>query len=195
MPSPFSVLMTISALCIAPITFAQQYYNVHLEVLGYSKKSKRFYVLRSPVHSQSTASLYYYDLKRAEYYFTKSDNSIAQADDPAVFEQQLIALKKELEPLIPVDTKKIKLNILQQDETKRESDFPTLYSTQFVLNTEKFQTQPQYLVHYTPDIRLQQAYVLPKRKGILATFSSLTYPFDEGFQREESVILLPALSK
>ena len=194
MSSYFTVFVTLSTLCLSSIASAQQYYTVHLDVLGYSKKQQRVYILESPIHSQSKQKVYYYDLKKPEYDFAHYENSTMQAQTPTEFEQRLHDLKKDLQPLIPIDQKYLNLHVLQQNTTYRADHlkpFSISYSTQFKITADQFQSHPQNLVHYSPDIQLKQAYVLPKQKGILVTFNALAYPFDEGFHREKSVILLP----
>lgn len=180
--------------CLSSHVMAQQYFNVHLNILGYSPDTQHIYVQESPVHSNSTIEVYAYDLKKIRYDFAKAEATTAESKTPIEFEQRLNALKAKLKPLAEVDLKSLKLEIVQQDKTFREySEIPFnfSYATQFIISNPQFQTHIQHLHHYSADIQLTHAYALPKNKGILATFKSLTYPYGAGLYREESVILLP----
>lgn len=180
--------------CISSSVLAQQYFNVHLDVLGYLPDTQHVYVQESPVHSKSTTQVYGYDLKNTRYDFAKAELTTANTHNQMEFEQRLDALKAKLKPLAQVEIKDLKIDIIQQDKIFREQaeiPFNFAYATQFIISNAQFQTHLQYLHHYSADIELTNAYLLPKNKGILATFKSLTYPYETGLYREESVILLP----
>lgn len=180
--------------CMLSIAWAQQYYNVDLNVLGYSPTAQQVYVQESPIHSHAIARVYAYDLKKSRYDLAKYESTTAKAENATEFEQHVQALKQDLQALQPVDLNSLNIDILQQDQIPREHNetvFPFSYSTQFVISNKEFATQPQNLYHLSTDIQLTHAYLLPQNKGILATFKSIIYADGSGLYREESVILLP----
>ena len=186
----FTLLFCLSHSSIAS---AQQYYNVDLDILGYSPKTKNVYVFESKVHSNSEQHIYAHNLKDKELKQPLGTAKYLEIHDAKHFSQTQMTLKKELKKLQPLDFNTLKIDVLAQTSSQHDNtaQFSTIYTTQFMISTEKFQTTPQNLIHYSTDIKLKQAYLLPDNKGIIATFSSLAYPFDSGFYREESVLLIP----
>ncbi len=182
-----SILLMFS--CAA---FANDYSNITLQVLGYDSKTKHVFVVENS-KSYSVPKVYYYPLNEKKYDLPKYDERFSAIKDQATFNQALVKIHTQLNPLKALDVRDFKLNLLEQNVSSAQGteSLSKVYSSIFtVLNAEN-QSKAMNLTSYNPDIKLKQAFELPKNKGTLITFESLSLPFDDGYTREEAVILFP----
>lgn len=182
-----SILLMFS--CAA---FANDYSNITLQVLGYDSKTKHVFVVENS-KSYSVPKVYYYPLNEKKYDLPKYDERFSAIKDQATFNQALVKIHTQLKPLKALDVRDFKLNLLEQNVSSAQGteSLSKVYSSIFtVLNAEN-QSKAMNLTSYNTDIKLKQAFELPKNKGTLITFESLSLPFDDGYTREEAVILFP----
>ena len=123
----------------------------------------------------------------------KYDERFSAIKDQATFNQALVKIHTQLKPLKALDVRDFKLNLLEQNASTSQDSIPlsSVYSSVFTVQNTQNQSKAMNLTSYSPNIRLKQAFELPKNKGALITFESLSLPFDEGYTREEAVILFP----
>ncbi|MCX5467112.1 hypothetical protein [Acinetobacter nematophilus] len=182
-----SILLMFS--CAA---FANDYSNITLEVLGYDLNTNHIYVVENS-KSYSIPKVYYYSLNEKKYDLPKYDERFTAINDQVKFEQTLAKIQPQLKPLKALDLGNFKLNLVEQKQSSQQDSTPltSVYSSIFTVQDSQNQSKVMNLTSYSPDIKLKQAFELPRNQGALITFESLSLPFDEGYTREEAIILFP----
>lgn len=182
-----TLLFSFSALA-----FAKSYSNISLEVLGYDSDKKAFLILENSA-SYDIPRVYRYSLSEKRYDLLKYDENFTGITDQQTFQQKLSSIKTQLKPLKKIVLQDFNVNLLEQrpSDTQSSDSFKTIYGSIFTISSPQYQSLQQNLTSYSPEIKLKQAFELPKNKGVLITFESLSLPFDEGYSREEAVVLFP----
>ncbi|WP_327858596.1 hypothetical protein [Acinetobacter guillouiae] len=182
-----TLLFSFSALA-----FAKSYSNISLEVLGYDSDKKAFLILENSA-SYDIPRVYRYSLSEKRYDLLKYDENFTGITDQQTFQQKLSSIKTQLKPLKKIVLQDFNVNLLEQrpSDTQSSDSFKTIYGSIFIISSPQYQSLQQNLTSYSPEIKLKQAFELPKNKGVLITFESLSLPFDEGYSREEAVVLFP----
>lgn len=182
-----TLLFSFSALA-----FAKSYSNISLEVLGYDSDKKAFLILENSA-SYDIPRVYRYSLSEKRYDLLKYDENFTGITDQQSFQQKLSSIKTQLKPLKKIVLQNFNVNLLEQrpSDTQSSDSFKTIYGSIFTISSPQYQSLQQNLTSYSPEIKLKQAFELPKNKGVLITFESLSLPFDEGYSREEAVVLFP----
>lgn len=182
-----TLLFSFSALA-----FAKSYSNISLEVLGYDSDKKAFLILENSA-SYDIPRVYRYSLSEKRYDLLKYDENFTGITDQQSFQQKLSSIKTQLKPLKKIVLQDFNVNLLEQrpSDTESSDSFKTIYGSIFTISSPQYQSLQQNLTSYSPEIKLKQAFELPKNKGVLITFESLSLPFDEGYSREEAVVLFP----
>ncbi|WP_333667964.1 hypothetical protein [Acinetobacter guillouiae] len=182
-----TLLFSFSALA-----FAKSYSNISLEVLGYDSDKKAFLILENSA-SYDIPRVYRYSLSEKRYDLLKYDENFTGITDQQTFQQKLSSIKTQLKPLKKIVLQDFNVNLLEQrpSDTQSSDSFKTIYGSIFIISSPQYQSLQQKLTSYSPEIKLKQAFELPKNKGVLITFESLSLPFDEGYSREEAVVLFP----
>lgn len=182
-----SILLMFS--CAA---FANDYSNITLEVLGYDLNTNHIYVVENS-KSYSVPKVYYYPMNEKKYDLPKYDERFTAINDQVKFEQTLAKIQPQLKPLKALDLGNFKLNLVEQKQSSQQDSTPltSVYSSIFTVQDSQNQSKVMNLTSYSPNIKLKQAFELPRNQGALITFESLSLPFDEGYTREEAIILFP----
>ncbi|MCS4296632.1 MULTISPECIES: hypothetical protein [Acinetobacter] len=182
-----TLLFSFSALA-----FAKSYSNISLEVLGYDSDKKAVLILENSA-SYDIPRVYRYSLSEKRYDLLKYDENFTGITDQQTFQQKLSSIKTQLKPLKKIVLQDFNVNLLEQrpSDTESSDSFKTIYGSIFTISSPQYQSLQQNLTSYSPEIKLKQAFELPKNKGVLITFESLSLPFDEGYSREEAVVLFP----
>lgn len=182
-----TLLFSFSALA-----FAKSYSNISLEVLGYDSDKKAVLILENSA-SYDIPKVYRYSLSEKRYDLLKYDENFTGITDQQSFQQKLSSIKTQLKPLKKIVLQDFNVNLLEQrpSDTQSSDSFKTIYGSIFTISSPQYQSLQQNLTSYSPEIKLKQAFELPKNKGVLITFESLSLPFDEGYSREEAVVLFP----
>jgi hypothetical protein len=182
-----TLLFSFSALA-----FAKSYSNISLEVLGYDSDKKAVLILENSA-SYDIPRVYRYSLSEKRYDLLKYDENFTGITDQQTFQQKLSSIKTQLKPLKKIVLQDFNVNLLEQrpSDTQSSDSFKTIYGSIFTISSPQYQSLQQNLTSYSPEIKLKQAFELPKNKGVLITFESLSLPFDEGYSREEAVVLFP----
>lgn len=182
-----TLLFSFSALA-----FAKSYSNISLEVLGYDSDKKAVLILENSA-SYDIPRVYRYSLSEKRYDLLKYDENFTGITDQQTFQQKLSSIKTQLKPLKKSVLQDFNVNLLEQrpSDTQSSDSFKTIYGSIFTISSPQYQSLQQNLTSYSPEIKLKQAFELPKNKGVLITFESLSLPFDEGYSREEAVVLFP----
>lgn len=182
-----TLLFSFSALA-----FAKSYSNISLEVLGYDSDKKAVLILENSA-SYDIPRVYRYSLSEKRYDLLKYDENFTGITDQQTFQQKLSSIKTQLKPLKKIVLQDFNVNLLEQrpSDTQSSDSFKTIYGSIFTISSPQYQNLQQNLTSYSPEIKLKQAFELPKNKGVLITFESLSLPFDEGYSREEAVVLFP----
>ena len=182
-----TLLFSFSALA-----FAKSYSNISLEVLGYDSDKKAVLILENSA-SYDIPKVYRYSLSEKRYDLLKYDENFTGITDQQSFQQKLSSIKTQLKPLKKIALQDFNVNLLEQrpSDTESSDSFKTIYGSIFTISSPQYQSLQQNLTSYSPEIKLKQAFELPKNKGALITFESLSLPFDEGYRREEAVVLFP----
>lgn len=182
-----TLLFSFSALA-----FAKSYSNISLEVLGYDSDKKAVLILENSA-SYDIPKVYRYSLSEKRYDLLKYDENFTGITDQQTFQQKLSSIKTQLKPLKKIALQDFNVNLLEQrpSDTESSDSFKTIYGSIFTISSPQYQSLQQNLTSYSPEIKLKQAFELPKNKGALITFESLSLPFDEGYSREEAVVLFP----
>ena len=182
-----TLLFSFSALA-----FAKSYSNISLEVLGYDSDKKAVLILENSA-SYDIPRVYRYSLSEKRYDLLKYDENFTGITDQQSFQQKLSNIKTQLKPLKKIALQDFNVNLLEQrpSDTESSDSFKTIYGSIFTISSPQYQSLQQNLTSYSPEIKLKQAFELPKNKGALITFESLSLPFDEGYSREEAVVLFP----
>lgn len=182
-----TLLFSFSALA-----FAKSYSNISLEVLGYDSDKKAVLILENSA-SYDIPRVYRYSLSEKRYDLLKYDENFTGITDQQTFQQKLSSIKTQLKPLKKIVLQDFNVNLLEQrpSDTQSSDSFKTIYGSIFTISSPQYQSLQQNLTSYRPEIKLKQAFELPKNKGVLITFESLSLPFDEGYSREEAVVLFP----
>ena len=182
-----TLLFSFSALA-----FAKSYSNISLEVLGYDSDKKAVLILENSA-SYDIPRVYRYSLSEKRYDLLKYDENFTGITDQQSFQQKLSSIKTQLKPLKKIVLQDFNVNLLEQrpSDTESSDSFKTIYGSIFTISSPQYQSLQQNLTSYSPEIKLKQAFELPKNKGVLITFESLSLPFDEGYSREEAVVLFP----
>ncbi len=182
-----TLLFSFSALA-----FAKSYSNISLEVLGYDSDKKAVLILENSA-SYDIPKVYRYSLSEKRYDLLKYDENFTGITDQQSFQQKLSSIKTQLKPLKKIALQDFNVNLLEQrpSDTESSDSFKTIYGSIFTISSPQYQSLQQNLTSYSPEIKLKQAFELPKNKGALITFESLSLPFDEGYSREEAVVLFP----
>lgn len=182
-----TLLFSFSALA-----FAKSYSNISLEVLGYDSDKKAVLILENSA-SYDIPKVYRYSLSEKRYDLLKYDENFTGITDQQSFQQKLSSMKTQLKPLKKIALQDFNVNLLEQrpSDTESSDSFKTIYGSIFTISSPQYQSLQQNLTSYSPEIKLKQAFELPKNKGALITFESLSLPFDEGYSREEAVVLFP----
>ncbi len=182
-----TLLFSFSALA-----FAKSYSNISLEVLGYDSDKKAVLILENSA-SYDIPRVYRYSLSEKRYDLLKYDENFTGITDQQSFQQKLSSIKTQLKPLKKIALQDFNVNLLEQrpSDTESSDSFKTIYGSIFTISSPQYQSLQQNLTSYSPEIKLKQAFELPKNKGALITFESLSLPFDEGYSREEAVVLFP----
>lgn len=182
-----TLLFSFSALA-----FAKSYSNISLEVLGYDSDKKAVLILENSA-SYDIPKVYRYSLSEKRYDLLKYDENFTGITDQQSFQQKLSSIKTQLKPLKKIALQDFNVNLLEQrpSDTESSDSFKTIYGSIFTISSPQYQSLQQNLTSYSPEIKLKQAFELPKNKGALITFESLSLPFDEGYNREEAVVLFP----
>ncbi|WP_353165112.1 hypothetical protein [Acinetobacter sp.] len=182
-----SILLMFS--CTA---FANEYSNITLEVLGYDLNTNHIYVVENS-KSYSVPKVYYYPMNEKKYDLPKYDERFTAINDQVKFKQTLAKIQPQLKPLKALDLGNFKLNLVEQKQSSQQDSTPltTVYSSIFTVLDSQNQSKVMNLTSYSPNIKLKQAFELPRNQGALITFESLSLPFDEGYTREEAIILFP----
>lgn len=174
------------------LAFAKSYSNISLEVLGYDSDKKAVLILENSA-SYDIPRVYRYSLSEKRYDLLKYDENFTGITDQQTFQQKLSSIKTQLKPLKKIALQDFNVNLLEQrpSDTESSDSFKTIYASIFTISSPQYQSLQQNLTSYSPEIKLKQAFELPKNKGALITFESLSLPFDEGYNREEAVVLFP----
>lgn len=174
------------------LAFAKSYSNISLEVLGYDSDKKAVLILENST-SYDIPRVYRYSLSEKRYDLLKYDENFTGITDQQTFQQKLSSIKTQLKPLKKIVLQDFKVNLLEQrlSDSQSSASFKTIYGSIFTVSNPQYQSVQQNLTSYSPEIKLKQAFELPKHKGALITFESLSLPFDEGYSREEAVVLFP----
>ena len=182
-----TLLFSFSALA-----FAKSDSNISLEVLGYDSDKKVVLILENSA-SYDIPKVYRYSLSEKRYDLLKYDENFTGITDQQSFQQKLSSIKTQLKPLKKIALQDFNVNLLEQrlSDTESSDSFKTIYGSIFTISSLQYQSLQQNLTSYSPEIKLKQAFELPKNKGALITFESLSLPFDEGYSREEAVVLFP----
>lgn len=182
-----TLLFSFSALA-----FAKSYSNISLEVLGYDSDKKAVLILENSA-SYDIPRVYRYSLSEKRYDLLKYDENFTGITDQQSFQQKLSSIKTQLKPLKKIVLQDFNVNLLEQrpSDTESSDSFKTIYGSIFTISSPQYQSLQQNLTSYSPEIKLKQAFELPKNKGVLITFESLSLPFDEGYSREEAIVLFP----
>ncbi|KEC86160.1 MULTISPECIES: hypothetical protein [Acinetobacter] len=182
-----TLLFSFSALA-----FAKSDSNISLEVLGYDSDKKAVLILENSA-SYDIPKVYRYSLSEKRYDLLKYDENFTGITDQQSFQQKLSSIKNQLKPLKKIALQDFNVNLLEQrpSDTESSDSFKTIYGSIFTISSPQYQSLQQNLTSYSPEIKLKQAFELPKNKGALITFESLSLPFDEGYSREEAVVLFP----
>ena len=182
-----TLLFSFSALA-----FAKSDSNISLEVLGYDSDNKAVLILENSA-SYDIPKVYRYSLSEKRYDLLKYDENFTGITDQQSFQQKLSSIKTQLKPLKKIALQDFNVNLLEQrpSDTESSDSFKTIYGSIFTISSPQYQSLQQNLTSYSPEIKLKQAFELPKNKGALITFESLSLPFDEGYSREEAVVLFP----
>lgn len=182
-----TLLFSFSALA-----FAKSDSNISLEVLGYDSDKKAVLILENSA-SYDIPKVYRYSLSEKRYDLLKYDENFTGITDQQSFQQKLSSIKTQLKPLKKIALQDFNVNLLEQrpSDTESSDSFKTIYGSIFTISSPQYQSLQQNLTSYSPEIKLKQAFELPKNKGVLITFESLSLPFDEGYSREEAVVLFP----
>jgi len=182
-----TLLFSFSALA-----FAKSDSNISLEVLGYDSDKKAVLILENSA-SYDIPKVYRYSLSEKRYDLLKYDENFTGITDQQSFQQKLSSIKTQLKPLKKIALQDFNVNLLEQrlSDTESSDSFKTIYGSIFTISSPQYQSLQQNLTSYSPEIKLKQAFELPKNKGALITFESLSLPFDEGYSREEAVVLFP----
>ncbi|MCT9978635.1 hypothetical protein M2R48_09875 [Acinetobacter sp. I-MWF] len=182
-----TLLFSFSALA-----FAKSYSNISLEVLGYDSDKKAVLILENSA-SYDIPRVYRYSLSEKRYDLLKYDENFTGITDQQTFQQKLSSIKTQLKPLKKIVLQDFNVNLLEQrpSDTESSDSFKTIYASIFTISSPQYQSLQQNLTSYSPEIKLKQAFELPKNKGVLITFESLSLPFDEGYSREEAIVLFP----
>jgi hypothetical protein len=182
-----TLLFSFSALA-----FAKSDSNISLEVLGYDSDKKAVLILENSA-SYDIPKVYRYSLSEKRYDLLKYDENFTGITDQQSFQQKLSSIKTQLKPLKKIALQDFNVNLLEQrpSDTESSDSFKTIYGSIFTISSPQYQSLQQNLTSYSPEIKLKQAFELPKNKGALITFESLSLPFDEGYNREGAVVLFP----
>ncbi len=182
-----SILLVFSSAALA-----NDYSNITVQVLGYDSKTNNLLVAENST-SYSVPKVYRYSLNEKHYDLPKYDERFTAIKDQAIFNQTLAKIQTQLKPLKTLGVDDFKLNLLEQNASASQDSAPlsSVYSSVFTVQNTQNQSKAMNLTSYSPNIKLKQAFELPKNKGALITFESLSLPFDEGYTREEAVILFP----
>lgn len=186
------IITSTLLLSFSALAFAKSDSNISLEVLGYDSDKKAVLILENSA-SYDIPKVYRYSLSEKRYDLLKYDENFTGITDQQSFQQKLSSIKTQLKPLKKIALQDFNVNLLEQrpSDTESSDSFKTIYGSIFTISSPQYQSLQQNLTSYSPEIKLKQAFELPKNKGALITFESLSLPFDEGYNREEAVVLFP----
>lgn len=186
------IITSTLLLSFSALAFAKSDSNISLEVLGYDSDKKAVLILENSA-SYDIPKVYRYSLSEKRYDLLKYDENFTGITDQQSFQQKLSSIKNQLKPLKKIALQDFNVNLLEQrpSDTESSDSFKTIYGSIFTISSPQYQSLQQNLTSYSPEIKLKQAFELPKNKGALITFESLSLPFDEGYSREEAVVLFP----
>lgn len=186
------IITSTLLLSFSALAFAKSDSNISLEVLGYDSDKKAVLILENSA-SYDIPKVYRYSLSEKRYDLLKYDENFTGITDQQSFQQKLSSIKTQLKPLKKIALQDFNVNLLEQrpSDTESSDSFKTIYGSIFTISSPQYQSIQQNLTSYSPEIKLKQAFELPKNKGALITFESLSLPFDEGYNREEAVVLFP----
>lgn len=186
------IITSTLLLSFSALAFAKSDSNISLEVLGYDSDKKAVLILENSA-SYDIPKVYRYSLSEKRYDLLKYDENFTGITDQQSFQQKLSSIKTQLKPLKKIALQDFNVNLLEQrpSDTESSDSFKTIYGSIFTISSPQYQSLQQNLTSYSPEIKLKQAFELPKNKGALITFESLSLPFDEGYSREEAVVLFP----
>ncbi|MFW1815550.1 hypothetical protein ACG9X6_12970 [Acinetobacter guillouiae] len=186
------IITSTLLLSFSALAFAKSDSNISLEVLGYDSDKKAVLILENSA-SYDIPKVYRYSLSEKRYDLLKYDENFTGITDQQSFQQKLSSIKTQLKPLKKIALQDFNVNLLEQrpSDTESSDSFKTIYGSIFTISSPQYQSIQQNLTSYSPEIKLKQAFELPKNKGALITFESLSLPFDEGYSREEAVVLFP----
>lgn len=184
------IITSTLLLSFSALAFAKSDSNISLEVLGYDSDKKAVLILENSA-SYDIPKVYRYSLSEKRYDLLKYDENFTGITDQQSFQQKLSSIKTQLKPLKKIALQDFNVNLLEQrpSDTQSSDSFKTIYGSIFTISSPQYQSLQQNLTSYSPEIKLKQAFELPKNKGALITFESLSLPFDEGYSREEAVVL------
>ena len=194
------------ALALLPCTaFATVGGPQTVEFLGYEAKAQKVYLLKHYQDGRGRLpQLYYYQFKNTpqpekliqvnSLYINPKTQKIDYDQDSRKFDQEILKIKKRLQPLQPIHQENIKIQIVYKTTSKEKSYFdPSTYIPRYTyryqLKMNHHQSQMQQAVDYGQGLSISQAYKIPQQQKIVVAVKYLGIPFESGYSIEDAVLL------
>lgn len=196
-------------LLLSPLsTFATIGGEQHIELLGYDIQDQKVYLLRHYEDGRARLpQLYYFDLrskpnnKLIEVTSIYIDPKTGKADydnNEVAFNKELQKIKRRLSSLYPLNPKVFSTQINHQQIESVPSwhdanERTTAYHYEYLVHDSNYQSQPQTATSYSPELKIKQAFRIPRQNKILVTVEYLGIPFENGYNMEEPILLSPQI--
>ena len=199
---------------IHPLLFSTLFFSSHsfatvggpqnIEVLGLDQADQKIYVMRHYLDGRGRLpQLYYYQLNSKtpsklievkSLYINPKTQKIDYDQDSRKFDQEILKIKKRLQPLQPIHQENIKIQIVNKTTSKEKSYFdPSTYIPRYTyryqLKMNHHQSQMQQALDYGQGLSISQAYKIPQQQKIVVAVKYLGIPFESGYSIEDAVLL------
>lgn len=198
-------LLLSGLVVLSPQVFATVGGGQNLEFLGYDVKDQKLYLLRNFEDGRGRLpQLYYYQFNQKKMepklievkslYINPKTKKIDYDQDGIQFDKALNKIKKRLKPLTAQNIKGTQLHLIK--ESKRivphlyePNEKMTEYRYQYQVSSGQYRSQTQHAVSYKPNLRIEQAFVVPNQPYKIVSIQYLAFPEETGYTTEDPVLL------
>lgn len=200
-----STILLCGLTCASANVFATVSGGQTLEFLGYDVKDKKLYVLRSFEDARGRLpQLYYYQFNQQKtepklievksLYINPKTKKIDYDQDGVYFEKELKKIKKRLQPLSAQNLKSTQLHLIKETTKTvahiyEPNEKMTQYHYQYQVSSGKYRSQTHTAVSYKPDLKIQQAFLIPKQPYKIISTQYLAFPEETGYTTEDPILL------
>ncbi|MCH4247774.1 MAG: aminotransferase [Acinetobacter populi] len=194
-------------LLLSPLSaFATVGGEQHIELLGYDTQEQKVYLLRHYEDGRARLpQLYYFDLRNKQndklievtsIYIDPKTGKADYDNNEVAFNKELQKIKRRLSSLYPLNPKVFSIQIDHQQQEAvpswhDDNETTTAYHYEYYVHDSSYQSQPQTAISYAPELKIKQAFRIPRQNKILITVEYLGIPFETGYNMEDPVLLIP----